>query len=99
MPRVKRNQGVGSGRGQKRLSMAAPAVVVAAPSTSATKRGVRLRTVSVCTMVLALSCVFAFPSMRDQLTGKSASPRSIMYRRAQHVKGPGSSSWVANSKT
>ena len=28
MPRVKRNQGVGSGRGQKRLSMAAPAVVV-----------------------------------------------------------------------
>jgi hypothetical protein len=79
------------------LSTAAPAVVAVAPSTAVTARGVRLKTVSVCTMVLALSCVFAFPSMRDQLTGKSVAPPSI-YRTA-HVKGPGRRSWAANSKT
>ncbi len=98
MPRIKRNQGVRSGRGQKTLSMVAPAVVAAAPSAAATKCGVRLKTVSVYTMVVALACVLAFPSMRDQVTGKGASPRSI-YRTAQHAKGPGHSSWVANSKT
>lgn len=97
MPRVKRNQGVRSGRGQKSSSMAAPAVA-AEPSTAVTKGGVRLKTVSVCTMVLALSCVFAFPSMRDQVTGKGASTRSI-YRRAQHEKAPGHNSWIATSTT
>jgi hypothetical protein len=74
------------------------AAVAVEASTVVKKRGLRLKTVSTCTIVLALSCVFAFPSMRDQVTGKSASPRSI-YRTAQHVKGPGRSSWVANSKT
>jgi hypothetical protein len=98
MPRVKRNQGVRSGRGQKNLAMVVAAVVAVEPSTVAKKRGLRLKTVSTCTMVLALSFVFAFPSMRDQVTGKSASPRSI-YRTAQRAKAPGRSSWVANSKT
>jgi hypothetical protein len=50
------------------------------------------------TMVVALACVLAFPSLRDQIAGKGRSSPSIS-RTAQHVKGPGRVPWVANSKT
>jgi hypothetical protein len=97
MPRIKRNHGVRSGRGQRNLSMPAPAAA-AAPSTAVKRRGLRLKTVSVYTMVVALACVLAFPSLRDQIAGKGRSSPSIS-RTAQHVKGPGRVPWVANSKT
>ena len=97
MPRVKRNQGVRSGRGRSNLSMAAPAVA-ATPSTAVERRGLRLKTVSVYTMVVALACVLAFPSMRDQLTAKGASAQKIT-RTAQHIKGATRIPWAASSKT
>jgi hypothetical protein len=67
-------------------------------ATAMKKRGLRLKTVSTYTMVLALACVLAFPSMRDQLTGKGASSQKIT-RTAQHIKGATRIPWVANSKT
>jgi hypothetical protein len=91
MPRIKRNQGVRSGRGQRNLSMATPATAVKT-------RGVRLKTVSLYTLVLAVACVLAFPSMREQVTGKSGASRGI-YRAAEHIKGPRRIPWVVNSKT
>jgi hypothetical protein len=69
-----------------------------APGTAMKKPGLRLKTVSTCTMVLALSCVFAFPSMRDQLTAKGASAQKIT-RTAQHIKGATRIPWAASSKT
>jgi hypothetical protein len=98
MPRIKRNQGVRSGRGQKNLTTVTPAAVAATPPTAVEKHGLRLRTVSTCTMVLALSCVFAFPSMRDQLSAKGA-PAQKISRTAQHIKGPARIPWAASSKT
>jgi hypothetical protein len=61
------------------------------------KRGLRMKTVSTCTIVLALSCVFAFPSMRDQLTARGASAPKIS-RTAHHIKGSAHIPWAA-SKT
>ena len=96
MPRVKRNQGVRSGRGQKNLSVEVPAS--AALGAGVKQRGLRLKTVATGTMVLALSCVFAFPSMRDQLSAKGATAQKIS-RTAQHIKGPARIPWAASSKT
>jgi hypothetical protein len=79
--------------------MVAPAMARAAePAAAVRKRGLRLKTVSVGTMVLALGCLLAFPFARDQVAGKGTSVRRI-FRTSQHVKTAGRAAWVVNSKT